>query len=112
MDSRVKAGVGVFLYVTKNQYNEGGLVLYGRLLDVRKFTGRYWPSGKWHYLLPIKVEKIAEGVIESPNAPTKWRLPNRWQLEKSGIKILPGIRTVKLEQAEKLKGLLKPLRHF
>jgi hypothetical protein len=29
--------LGVFLYLTKNQYNEGGLVLYGRLLEVRKF---------------------------------------------------------------------------
>ena len=81
VDSRVKAGVGVFLYVTKNQYNEGGLVLYGRLLDVREFSGRYWPSGEWRHLLPIKTEKVAEGVIESPNDPAKWRLPDRRRLE-------------------------------
>jgi hypothetical protein len=37
--------LGAFLYLTKNQYNEGALVLYGRLLKVRKFSGRYWPSG-------------------------------------------------------------------
>lgn len=110
MDSRVKAGVGVFLYVTKNQYNEGGLVLYGRLLDVREFSGRYWPSGEWHYLLPIKTEKVAEGVIESPNDPAKWRLPDRRRLEELGVRILPGIQTVKPELAEKLAELLKPLQ--
>ena len=110
VDSRVKAGVGVFLYVTKNQYNEGGLALCGRLLDVREFSGRYWPSGKWRYLLPIKAEKAAEGVVESPNDPTKWRLPDRRRLEELGVRILPGMRTVRMEQAEKLKELLKPLR--
>jgi len=110
VDSRVKARVGVFLYVTKNQYNEGGLVLYGRLLDVREFSGRYWPSGEWHYLLPIKAEKAAEGVIESPNDPTKWRLPDRQRLEELGVRILPGIQTMKPEPAEKLAELLKPLR--
>jgi len=36
--------LGAFLYLTKNHYNEGGLVLYGRFLDV--FSGRYWPSGE------------------------------------------------------------------
>jgi len=110
VDSRVKAGVGVFLYVTKNQYNEGGLVLYGRLLDVREFSGRYWPSGEWRHLLPIKTEKAAEGVVESPNDPAKWRLPDRRRLEELGVRILPGIQTVKPELAEKLAELLKPLR--
>ena len=109
VDSRIKAGVGVFLYVTKNQYNEGGLALYGRLLEVRKFSGRYWPSGRWRYLLPIKVGKVAEGVLESLNDPIKWRLPDRRRLEELGVRILPGIRTVKPEQEEKLKELLKPL---
>jgi len=37
---RVKAEVGVFLYVTKNQYNGGGLALYGRLLGVKEFSGK------------------------------------------------------------------------
>jgi DNA-directed RNA polymerase subunit RPC12/RpoP len=110
VDSRVKAGVGVFLYVTKNQYNEGGLVLYGRLLDVREFSGRYWPSGKWRYLLPIKVERVAEGVVEDPNDPAKWRLPDRRRLEELGVRILPGVRTVKPEQGEKLKELLMPVK--
>jgi DNA-directed RNA polymerase subunit RPC12/RpoP len=110
MDSRIKAGIGVFLCVTKNQYNEGGLALYGRLLDVKKFSGRYWPSGKWNYLLPIRVERVAEGVLESPSDLAKWRLPDRRRLEELGVRILPGIRTVKPEQGEKLKNLLKPLR--
>jgi len=66
VDSRVKAGVGVFLYVTKNQYNEGGLVLYGRLLDVREFSGRYWPSGEWRHLLPIKSQSWGLGYTTAP----------------------------------------------
>ncbi len=110
VDSRVKAGVGVFLYVTKNWYNEGGLVLYGRLLEVRRFSGRYWPSGRWRHLLPIRVERAAEGVVESPYDPARWRLPDRRRLEELGVKILPGIRTVRPEQGEKLKELLRPLR--
>ncbi len=110
VDSRVKAGVGVFLYVTKNQYNEGGLALYGRLLEVKKFSGRYWPSGRWRHLLPIRVEKAAEGVVESPGDPAKWRLLDRQWLEEIGVRILPGVRTVKQEQGERLKELLKPLQ--
>jgi hypothetical protein len=110
VDKRVKTGVGVFLYVTKNRYNEGGLVLYGRLLDVRKFSGRYWPSGRWRYLLPVRVERVAEGVMENPNDPARWRLPDRRQLEELGVKILPGIRTVEPEQGKRLKELLRPLR--
>jgi hypothetical protein len=110
VDRRVKMGVGVFLYVTKNQYNGGGLALYGRLLEVKKFSGRYWPSGRWRYLLPIKVERVAEGVMESPNDPAKWRLPDRQRLEELGVRILPGIRTVKPELGERLKELLKPLK--
>jgi DNA-directed RNA polymerase subunit RPC12/RpoP len=110
VDMRIKAGVGVFLYVTKNQYNGGGLALCGRLLDVREFSGRYWPSGRWRYLLPVKVERVAEGVMESPNDPAKWRLPDRRRLEELGVRILPGVRTVKPELGEKLKELLKPLK--
>ncbi len=110
VDSRVKAGVGVFLYVVKNWYNEGGLVLYGRLLEVRRFSGRYWLSGRWRHLLPIRVERAAEGVVESPYDPARWRLPDRRRLEELGVKILPGIRTVRPEQGEKLKELLKPLQ--
>jgi hypothetical protein len=49
-------------------------------------------------------------VIESPNDPTKWHLPDRRQLEELGVRILPGIQTVKPELAEKLAELLKPLR--
>jgi hypothetical protein len=96
--------------VTKNQYNGGGLALYGRLLEVRRFTGRYWPSGRWRRLLPIRVERVAEGVIEHRDDPTKWRLPDRRRLEELGLRMLPGIRTVKPEQGERLKELLKPLR--
>jgi hypothetical protein len=110
VDSRVKAGVGVFLYVTKNQYNKGGLALYGRLLDVREFSGRYWPSGEWHYLLPIRAERAARGVLESPGDPARWRLPTRVQLEGLGVRVLPGIQTVKPELAEKLIELLELLR--
>ena len=110
VDSRVKAGVGVFLYVAKNQYNEGGLVLYGRLLDVREFSGRYWPSGEWRYLLPIKAERAAGGVVEDPDDPAKWRLPDRRRLEELGVRILPGVQTVKPELAEKLADLLEALR--
>jgi len=107
---RVKAEVGVFLYVTKNQYNGGGLALYGRLLGVKEFSGKYWPSGRWRLLLPIRVEKVAEGVIEHHDDPTKWRLPDRRRLEELCLRILPSIRAVKPEQGEKLKELLKPLR--
>jgi len=45
VDGCVKAVVGASLYVTKNQYNVDGLALYGRLLEVRRFTDRYWPFG-------------------------------------------------------------------
>ncbi len=77
---------------------------------MRKFSGRYWPSGRYRHLLPIRVERAAEGVLESPGDPAKWRLPDRRRLEEIGVKILPGIRTVKPEQGEKLKRLLKPLQ--
>jgi hypothetical protein len=110
VDRRIKAGVGVFLYVTKNRYNGGGLALYGRLLEVREFTGRYWPSGRWRHLLPIRAERAAEEVVEYPNDPVKWRLPDRRRLEELGVKILPGIRTVKPKQGEELKDLLNPLQ--
>jgi hypothetical protein len=53
---------------------------------------------------------VAEGVIEHHDDPTKWRLPDRQRLEELCLRILPSIRTVKPEQGEKLKELLKPLR--
>ncbi len=106
IDNRIKKGVEVFLYITKNQYNEGGLALYGTLLDVKELGEKYWPQGEWLYLLPIKVEKIAKSITENPYDPSKWRLPTRYVLEELGIKILPGLQTIKVEMAEKLKSLL------
>jgi hypothetical protein len=106
---RAKAGAPIHP-LRENRRNSGRPALYGRLLDVREFSGRYWPSGMWCYLLSIRVERVAEGVIEHPDDPTKWRLPDRRKLEELDMRILPGIRTVKLEQGEKLKELLKSLR--
>jgi hypothetical protein len=40
VDRRVKAVVGVSLYATKNQYNEGGPALCGYLLEVRELSDR------------------------------------------------------------------------
>ena len=101
--------LGVFLYLTKNQYNEAGLVLYGRLLDVRKFSGRYWPSGEWHYLLPVKAQRAVGGVVESPSDTASW-CPDEKRLEVLGVRKLPGVQTVKPELTEKLLGLLEALR--
>jgi hypothetical protein len=84
--------LGVFLYVTKNQYNEGGLVLYGRLLKVGKFSGRYWPSGEWRYLLPIKAQRAAGGAVESPNDTASW-CPDKKRLEELA-KVAGAVRVV------------------
>ena len=48
--------------------------------------------------------------MESPNDPAKWRLPDRRRLEELGVRILPGVQTVKPELAEKLADLLEALR--
>ena len=101
--------LGAFLYLTKNQYNEDGLVLYGRLLEVRKFSGRYWPSGEWRYLLPIKAQRAAGGAVESPSDTASW-CPDKKRLEELGVRKLPGVQTVKPELTEKLLGLLEALR--
>ena len=106
IDSRVKKGVGVFIYVTRNQYNEGGLALYGTLQDVRELNARYWPQGEWNYLLPIAVSKVANSILENPSDPSKWRISTRRALEEAGAKVLPGIQTIKQELAEKLLELL------
>ncbi|NAZ34968.1 MAG: hypothetical protein GU356_11945 [Pyrobaculum sp.] len=45
-----------------------------------------------------------------PNNPAEWRLPDRRRLEKLGVRILPGVQTVKLELAERLVDLLETLR--
>jgi len=45
VDDCVETVVDASLYMTKNQYNGGGLALYGRLFEMRRFSGRYWPSG-------------------------------------------------------------------
>jgi hypothetical protein len=101
--------LGVFLYVTKNQYNEDRLVLYGRLLDVMEFSGRYWPSGEWRYLLPIKAQRAAGDVVESPSDTASW-CPDKKRLEELGVRKLSGVQTVKPELTEKLLGLLEALR--
>ena len=72
---------------------------------LRQPRGRYWPSGEWRYLLPIKAERAAGSVVESPNDPARWRLPDRRRLEELGVRILPGVQTVKPELAEKLAAL-------
>ncbi len=101
--------LGVFLYLTKNQYNEGGLVLYGCLLEVRKFSGRYWPSGEWHYFLPISSQRATGDVVESPSD-TASRCPDKKRLEELGVRKPPGVQTVKPELTEKLLGLLEALQ--
>lgn len=105
IDSRVKRGVGVFIYVTRNQYNEGGLALYGTLLDVGELKERYWPHGEWNYLLPIAVGKIAKSIVEHPKTPSEWRLPTRHDLNEIGIKVLPGIQSLTSEQANNLLAI-------
>lgn len=107
IDSRVKKGVGVFIYVTRNQYNEGGLALYGTLHDVAELKERYWPQGEWSYLLPIAVNKIAKSVVKNPEDPTRWNLPTRFKLKELGVTVLPGIQTIERELAEKLIDLIE-----
>lgn len=72
VDGCVETVVDASLYITKNQYNVGGLALYGRLLEVRRLTGRYWPSGRWGYPLPIRVEGVAEGGDGTPRGGVCW----------------------------------------
>jgi len=45
-----------------------------------------------------------------PSNPAKWRLPDRRRLEELGVRILPGVQTVRPELAEKLADLLEALR--
>jgi len=45
-----------------------------------------------------------------PSNPARWRLPDRRRLEELGVRIQPGVQTVKPELAERLVDLLETLR--
>jgi hypothetical protein len=101
----------VFLYLTKNQYNEGGLVLYGRLLEVRKFSGRHWPSGECRYLLPIKAQGATGGVVESPSDTASW-CPDKKRLEElakatGAVRVVVGDYAVPREVYEKWRDAVR-----
>lgn len=106
VDQRVRPGAEVLLYVNRNQFNEGGVALYGELVEVGELKERYWPQGDWPLYLVLKVKAIAEGVRENPHEPSRWRLIDRHALAQLGVKILPGIQTI---PEDKLRQILSNL---
>ncbi len=106
VDARVKSGIDVFIYVTRNEYNEGGIALYGTLKEVAKASVRYWPEGEWAYLAPIAVKATAPGVVDHPDDPSKWRVVTRAELRELGVTVLPGVQNISQDIAEKIVARL------
>jgi len=100
-------GREVFVYATRGAGIEGGLALYGIARGRAELGGKYWPQGERWLAFYLEVKKAAPGVLEYPENPKAWNLVPREKLVKSGIPVLPGPQKLKLEQAEKLKGLLE-----
>lgn len=109
VDQRVRPGAGVLLYVNRNQFNEGGVALYGELAEVGELKERYWPQGDWPLYLVLKVKATAEGVRENPQEPSRWRLIDRHALAQLGVRILPGIQTIPEDKAREIITKLKQI---
>jgi len=99
-------GSKALLYLSKNEFNDGGIVLYGELLRPFETSERYWPEGEWSVILPIKVLKFAKGVVERPDDPASWRLVDRNKLAELGVKVLPGIQKIDDDLIEKIASLI------
>ncbi|ABO08141.1 hypothetical protein [Pyrobaculum calidifontis] len=107
-NSLLQEGAHVFLYVAKEVGFPGGVVLYGVLQKPEELLEKYWPEGEWPILLPIKVERLAPGVAESPLDPSRWRPVTLAQLQQIGVRVLPSPAQPLPE--EKAKALLSLLR--
>jgi len=99
-------GSKVLLYLSRNRFNNGGVVLYGELLRPFETSERYWPEGVWNIVLPIKVLKFAKGVVERPDDPASWRLVDRNKLAELGVKVLPGIQKIDDDLIERIASLI------
>jgi len=99
-------GTKVLLYLSRNEFNNGGIVLHGELLRPFETSERYWPEGEWSVILPIKVLKFAKGVVERPDDPASWRLVDRNKLAELGVKVLPGIQKIDDELIERIASLI------
>lgn len=108
-DRRIKNNMDVLLYITKNNYNEGGVVLYGTVVEVKESQIKYWPIGAWKHIIVISVKALAPNILSNPHDPSKWQIVRRSTIEQMGLRILPGVQTVPEEIALKIIEKLNPL---
>lgn len=103
--SLYEKGANVFLYLSREVDFQGGVVLYGELLTPQQLKEKYWPEGEWPILLPIKIKKLAQGVVENPKDPEKWKIITLDKLKELGIRPLPGIQKIEDETGGKIVKL-------
>ncbi len=102
-----REGATVFLYVSREAGFPGGVVLYGTLQRPEELRERYWLEGDWPLLLPIRVEKLASGVVEAPRNPAAWRPVTLSQLAELGVRPLPSPgQKLPEDKAKALQALL------
>jgi len=101
-----KEGTRVFLYIKKDKHTQGGIVLYGILINPEPLKVKYWPEGEWPVLLPIKVIKFAKGVLEYPDNPKRWKLVDRETLKRLGIIPTRGVQRIDNAIAEKIVEIM------
>jgi len=89
----------VLLYISRNKYNEGGIALYGVLMELEFLEERYWPEGLYPILLSIKVVKFA---LEHPGDPSWWKFVEYATLKRLGVVLRPGPQRVDDRIAEKI----------
>jgi len=104
--SEYKEGARALLYITKNEYNGGGVALYGVLMEPEFLEERYWPEGLYPILLPIKAVKFARGVLERPDDPSRWKLVEYATLKRFGVVLRPGPQKVDNWIVEKIVEIM------
>lgn len=101
----LKRGNKAFLYVSKSNNFEGGIVLEGEILSVGELKQPYWKSGNWNKYVAMKVIIIPlKGLDE-----TKWKYITLGRMKELGIKPLPGIQKISDDLGKKIEEELKRL---
>jgi len=104
--SLYEEGAKALLYISRNEYNGGGVALYGVLMEPEFLEERYWPEGDYPILLPIKTIKFARGVLENPDDPSRWKLVEYATLKRLGVILRPGPQRVDDRIAEKIVEIM------